>query len=199
MRLIVPLTVLGLVGCGTGDPCPPVKPDRNTENRVRDWLRMNSYSMVVNHFDANTSPIMDWDDWIAKGGEIHDIEPVLRSLLSKQDCDVELPLVAQSLGVLGNSESVPVLIDSLNTDDLHLRLQAAAALGELRDERAIRPLGRLLTIEDDENVRANIVIALTSIGGPDAESYLQAATGDPSCFVADLARAGLAEAHRKRP
>ena len=147
------------------------KPDPKSEELVRGWLAENSYAFVINHVDPNRS-VADWEKWIDEGRKIRGVEPVLRSLLSQRDADVELPLVAQSLGDLGDENSVPALIDALDSGDLHLQIQSAVALGRLRDRRAVPILGKRLRVESDENVRVNLVVAIGTIGGPDARELL---------------------------
>lgn len=83
-------------------------------------------------------------------------------------------------------------MDALDSGDLHLQIQSAVALGRLRDRRAVPILGKRLRVESDENVRVNLVVAIGTIGGPDAREYLEEATNDASSFVADVANEELA-------
>ncbi len=184
-------------GCGSPKASPstpqqPVmaRPDPKVEQLVRRWLAENSYAFVINHAKPNR-PFVEWKTWIDRGRKIHGIELVLTSLLARRDAEVELPLVAQSLGDLGGMNSVSVLIDALGSGDIHLRIQSAIALGRLHDRRAVPALGKCLREESDENVRANLVVAIGSIGGPDAREYLEEAAKDASPFVAELADEGL--------
>jgi HEAT repeat protein len=73
---------------------------------------------------------------------------------------------ATALGKLGKPEAVPVLIDILKTDeDYWIRADAAKALGELRDERAINDL--IYAVQNDENVvRWSAAEALAKMRSP---------------------------------
>ncbi|MGO8735231.1 MAG: HEAT repeat domain-containing protein [Terriglobia bacterium] len=184
-------------------PQPPLvtgaagKPDERSETRVRQWLAKNSYAGLWDHH--HNYPSMDWDDWTTEGRGIPDVEPVLRTLLAKRDKNVELPLVANALGRLGKSASVPGLIDCLTSEDFHLRMNAAIALGNLRDARAIQPLWKRFGVEPDVNVRANIVQALADLGGPDAAKYLKTAANDGNPFVSKVAKRALAGNGLEKP
>jgi HEAT repeat protein len=196
------------------------KPEEETpEDQVRRWLIRNSTVLVITASPSSIAPRpCDWDDWIAEGRKIPKAESVLRTLLLNRDSLAELPLVALALGDLGNAESVPALIDCLSVDEVfcdheriwgnarpvapdrvgvargrafYLRMNAAIALGRLRDTRAIEPLGQRLAVESDINVRANTVIALAAIDGPDARAYLEKATKDEDTWVAKIAKERL--------
>jgi hypothetical protein len=160
-----------------------------TEARVRHWLGKNSYQLVVSL--DRSRPTMDWDEWIAEGRTIPSAEPALRAMLWSRDSTVELPLVAAALGQLGNGESVPALIDALNSNEIYITIAAANSLGELKDARAVEPLGTAFGLTTDENIRANIAAALGQIGGSNGRRYLRIAAEDDSKFVADIAKEAL--------
>ena len=55
----------------------------------------------------------------------------------------------RSLGRIGDPVAVDPLIDTLWDDDSRVRLKAAWALGQIGDQRAIRPLQRLYRMENE--------------------------------------------------
>jgi hypothetical protein len=103
---------------------------------------------------------MDFDEWIAQGARIPNVETTLCTLLHNRDSTIELGLIAMALGQLRSSESVPVLIECLGVQEVFydehgmfpsaparrdkaaaarsragsLRMEAAYARGELRDK-----------------------------------------------------------------
>ena len=85
-------------------------------------------------------------------GELADtnaVEPIIE-MLTDEWVNVRIYAVT-SLGKLGDSRSVPALIDVLkNTKENELvRAGAAAALGVLRDQRALMPLRELIMVAEE--------------------------------------------------
>lgn len=161
--------------------------DQAVEQRTREWLARNSYA--ANWSRHVKRPVEDWESWIEDGKKIPGVEAVLRAFLKDHDASVELPQVVRCLGEIGTHDSIPALIACLDDGSMHVRLQAALALGKLQDERALKSLGSRLVVEVDHNVRANIVVALAKYSGPEAGRYLSVATKDESEFVAAIAKA----------
>jgi hypothetical protein len=100
-------------------------------------------------------------------------------------------------------ETVPVLIKLLMTDDAELRDRAVGALAEIGDIRAVRPLADLAKFSDVTEL-VKVLDAISRLGGPEAESYLElVAGGHPSAEVRDLAKRALdhlrSRADRARP
>jgi hypothetical protein len=83
------------------------------------------------------------------------------------------PTAAKALGVWGTPESVPLLINLVEHQNVFLRREAITALGKLKDERAAEPVARRLT---DFGDRGSVIKALQELG-PKAEKavlpYLQ--------------------------
>ena len=73
--------------------------------------------------------------------------------------------------------AVPQLIDELKNDDALVRRQAAQALGEIKDPRAVKPLIGLLQ-DKDPLIRRHTVNALGKIGDPRGASPLVAILKD---------------------
>jgi HEAT repeat protein len=163
------------------------KTGRADEEEVRRWLARASSA----HMWYIYAPSEEFNVWLPRGKRLCGVEPALRTLLATRDQTVDLPLVAYALGFLGNSNSVPVLIGTINSEDWALRILSVVALGELRDVRAVKPLGSLLGVERDVNVRANIVVALRKIGGATAVSFLETAARDEDAFVRKIAKDAL--------
>ncbi|MDD3247496.1 MAG: HEAT repeat domain-containing protein [Methanosarcina sp.] len=70
---------------------------------------------------------------------------------------------AEALGKIGDPESIDVLIESLNDDDIYVRKCAAVALGKIGNKKAVFPLMDLLK-DKDYKVRASAAEALGKIG-----------------------------------
>src|ERR1051325_4384520 len=161
--------------------------------RVLAWLA----ELPVLHDDTlqrpEGSPRIRHEQWLAEGRTIPHIEPVLRELLPEHDAKMDLPKIAYALGWLGNRDSIPPLINALADSDVALRIEAAAALGRLRDSAAVPALCRAAVNDSDANVRANGCAALGNIGDRRALPTLETASRDKHPFVAELAT----EARRK--
>jgi epoxyqueuosine reductase len=70
--------------------------------------------------------------------------------------------VCVALGNIGNAQAVPALIDALHDYEPLVRGHAAWALGRIGGEEAIRALHEAREIEQDEEVRKEILCALQS-------------------------------------
>ena len=68
-----------------------------------------------------------------------------------------------ALGKIQSSSSVPILIDALSDKNKDVRNNAAWALGQIKDERAVPELIRLLQNENDLDVKRSVVFALGEI------------------------------------
>lgn len=191
MRAFMILVILGLAGCNNstchqGNDCPTA-PSSQADERVLQWLAKINYDALWNWYLPRQT--IDWDAWVEEGKQIPDVEQTLCALLQNRDARVQLPLVAIALGKIGSGECVPALMEALNMEEeANVRIEAACALGCLRDMRAVLPLGRLLEVDPDENVQYNAAFALAKIGSPDARAILEKAVNDPNDLVAGVAQ-----------
>jgi len=74
--------------------------------------------------------------------------PVLIDRLRKSKNDEEKISAIKALGNLEMKESIPLLLDYLESDHPVIRAQAAKALGVLKDEMTMKPISRLLEDKD---------------------------------------------------
>ncbi len=74
--------------------------------------------------------------------------PVLIDILKKSKNDEETISIIKALGNLGAAESAPLLVDHLESEHPVIRAQAAKALGVFKDEKAAKPISRLLEDRD---------------------------------------------------
>jgi HEAT repeat protein len=83
-------------------------------------------------------------------GYINRVEgiPVLIDILMKSADAEETISVIKALGNLQAEESIPQLLDCLESDNPVIRAQAAKALGAFKDEKAAKPISRLLEDRD---------------------------------------------------
>ena len=102
-----------------------------------------------------------------------------------------LPAIA--LGLSGDREAVPLLIQCLNDHDTNVRVHSAIALGQLQDDRAVEPLIESLLHDDDRGVRWSAADALGLVGDGRARDALNQATNDESVQVQQAAEAALAK------
>ena len=97
-------------------------------------------------------------------------DPAARTLLEeslRSDNSRIRQISAQSLGRLRLSDSVNVLVNASDDPDRGVRMQAVRALGEIGDERAVRPLRRRLRSEDDREVQVAVAHSLGQLGQDD--------------------------------
>ncbi len=160
---------------------------------VRNWLntmplRDNpKQSILLGAQIANT-----WEEWVAKGKEIVDIEEKLLQLLENERDPVTRSWVAQALGFVGGKLSVNALINALEFDIPLVQMESASALGLLGQPEAVEPLCKALS-NTDSNVRANASTALGRLGGASARACLEKSLHDKDPFVQTAAREALRE------
>jgi Arc/MetJ family transcription regulator len=92
----------------------------------------------------------------------------------------------------GFEDEVSVLISALEDEDNGVRRDAAKALGEMGDSRALEPLILVLLEDDDKYVRADVARALGVLGDTGAvEPLMQALLEDEDSSVRDNAAEAL--------
>ena len=87
---------------------------------------------------------------------LSDVSPMVRAVAAK------------AILSLGPDESVTALLPLLNDKDEFVRREAVYALGLTRSRRATESVGRLLTTDKEEGVRAAAAVALGEIGDESA-------------------------------
>lgn len=102
-------------------------------------------------------------------------------------------LAAAALGGMEARPAVPGLTGLLSDRDGRVRRWAVAALGEIADEQAVKPLGTLLAKDPDPGVRLEAAFRLGKFGGAAARPALTAALADANEDVRRVAAAGLKE------
>lgn len=100
--------------------------------------------------------------------------------------------IAYALKEIG-APAVEAMITKLHDPDQNVREAAAGVLREIRDTRAIEPLGQLMAREPAGDVRRTAAYALASIGTPKAFEPLLAALRDPSGEVRRIAVDGICQ------
>jgi HEAT repeat protein len=81
----------------------------------------------------------------------------------------------------------------LSDPEARVRRWTVAALGEIADEQAVKPLGALLAKDPDPGVRLEAAFRLGKFGGAAAKPALTAALKDANEDVRRVAAAGLRE------
>jgi HEAT repeat protein len=107
--------------------------------------------------------------------------PGLIRLLKHRNPDVQW-LAAEALGTLGGKTVIP-LIKALDSRHPAVRIGAIEALGEIRDPQAVRPLIRMMELDEKVEVRWVAALALGEIGDPAAIPSLIAALIDRERYV----------------
>lgn len=193
------LAAVGLiVGCGPKPEKPMVASNgkqANAERQVLAWLGEVSFRDADNPRAVppqTTQP--SYEAWLRKGKQIAGAAPILNQLLASGDPRADGPQVAYALGWLGNESSVPVLLQALRSDEVRLRIEAAASLGRLGDAKAIPALCNAAAGDRDANVRGNAVVALGAFHGDEVQACLERALRDENAFVREMAARAI-----KRP
>jgi HEAT repeat protein len=93
-------------------------------------------------------------------------------LLSDPDGDVRTATVI-ALGMIGDREAVPTLLEGLADPHTPVRDAAAWALGAMKDGRAVRPLIKALS-DPEWHVRMEAEWALLEIGEPAVDPLIAA-------------------------
>ena len=168
--------------------------------KASDWLHkiQFQYQNRDNPFVRIDKEIIV-EEWLKEGKDIPHISKSLNNLFYQKNPSIDMALVAYSLGFLGDSKSIPLLIYSLKNGDDRLRIESAAALGHLKDKRAIKELCEKAIGDVDHNVRANCVVALEEIGDPRVLPCLQKALNDKDDFVSGLAKEAIDKIEENRP
>lgn len=204
MFLFLAISVV-VIGCADNPQGQTEKPQEQTYREVLQWLSKVPHLKIwgVSHLESEDElrrrRNFNFDSWIAAGKKIPHIESVLRGMLEQNYTKVDVILqqgapiicldrVAYALGRVGNAESVPVLIDCLNSPDSNLQMQAMLALGCLRDPRAVDPLGTRLMIvtEYDEGYMSFLLSALEEIGDENSKEYLKRAAKGVDSYTKEM-------------
>ncbi|ACL17995.1 HEAT repeat domain-containing protein [Methanosphaerula palustris] len=109
--------------------------------------------------------------------------------LSAEDDAVRM-VAAEVLGQIG-IESVPLLLKALQDPYYQVRVTAADALGQIRDQRALSPLVNLLIEDEDEEVRSQAAHALGELRNPATTEVLVRALHDQYPVVRGAAARAL--------
>lgn len=111
---------------------------------------------------------------VSEGGQVDEL---FRSL--KSQSYAERGNAASMLGNLGVRSAVPKLTEMLDDPEEYARLQAVSALGQLADQESVPKLGEMLLEESSDDVRAEIILVLKTIGGDRAKEILSKAKSLP--------------------
>lgn len=90
--------------------------------------------------------------------------------------------IARVFGKIG-PQSIPYLMESLNSSNKITRKNTVYALGILQSRRMITNLIHLLLNDEDEEVRAEVALALSKIGSQEASMALIEALNDENPIV----------------
>ena len=110
------------------------------------------------------------------------VEPLLDAIRSSDSLNSRV-WSTQVLGKIGDGKAVVPLIRRLHDRSEQMRLSVAAALGDIADNRALRPLVEVILRDPVAAVRAQAAVALGRIGDDSALPLLVTALGDPEYWV----------------
>lgn len=110
-------------------------------------------------------------DVLSTAGEA-DIINFLISLLRKNSHRLIKEGVCKTLGKIGNTKAIAVLVKSLDDEHESVRYQATIALGQIGDANAVPSLLEVLKRKDDPLVRSEAAKALGIIGDPSSLKIL---------------------------
>ncbi len=161
---------------------------------VMEWVREAPFD---DPSAMQRKPDFSYEDWFARGRSLPEAVETLVETLKREDLahpSGDGMRLAYALGWIGDrrKEIVDVLLRSLGSHDVRLRMEAAAALGRQGDAAVLPVLQRLLAdTKDDVNVRANACVAIGRIGSPSSEASLEAVRADKDPFLASCAEEAL--------
>lgn len=116
----------------------------------------------------------------------------LRRLIKKTDDAETRNIAVQAILSTGDPKIVEAFINFLNVKKTGLQIAAAEVLGNLREKRAVNPLGKLLTA-GNSNVRKSAAEALGKIGDPQAVEQVITLLSDKIPMCRKTAAAVLAQ------
>jgi hypothetical protein len=164
-------------------------------NDVVEWVKEAPFD---NPIAMEKKPDFSYDAWLARGRTLPHAAETLVQLLRREDLthpSGDGMRVAYALGWIGQKgdrQAIEALIASINSKDVALRSEAAAALGRLGDASVVPTLERLLLNKhEDINLRANACIAIGRIGLPSSEKILRSALSDDDPFIVRCAEEAL--------
>jgi len=110
---------------------------------------------------------------------------VINSLchLSATGDEVDRCYASRTLGVLGDTQAIPALIERLQDEDIDVSIDAADALGRIGDSSAIPPLLESLTHDPNGEVKTAVVEALGKMGGQEVIALLLKIACNILCIV----------------
>ncbi|MCX7875372.1 MAG: HEAT repeat domain-containing protein [Melioribacteraceae bacterium] len=113
------------------------------------------------------------------------IAPLLHSQINIADSNTKCAIITV-LGRIGNKESVPFLIESLDEYDEKICVTTLGALAKIGDRNAFIPILNLLG-SYNQLIRRAAISALNSIGHPEMENYIFKLINDKNPLVRESA------------
>jgi HEAT repeat protein len=120
--------------------------------------------VVTDHFFTNECPALKWNGIIALGnfkGDSRVVDALLYRL--NEDTLYLREAVIQSLGKIGNRETLPYVISGLGDKHFAIRMSALRALGEMEDPGAILPLKKVADTDADPLIRREALKVLEGL------------------------------------
>ncbi|AUX44229.1 uncharacterized protein SOCE26_056930 [Sorangium cellulosum] len=161
---------------------------------VLEWVREAPFDDLAAQM---RKPNFSYDDWFARGRALPGVVDTLIEILEEEELSRpsgDGMRVAYALGWLGDRRrrGVDALLRALGSEDVPLRIEAAAALGRQGDASVLPTLERLLADEkEDINVRGNACIAIGRIGSPSSEPLLRQMLHAREAFLVACAKEAL--------
>lgn len=162
--------------------------------RVREWLMKAPFD---DPWLLAVQPNFSYEGWFDEGRALPQAVEVLIALLEQEDLNQpsgDGMRVAYALGWIGDKRkrAIDALLRVLDSKDIALRVEAAAALGRQGDSTILPTLMKVMEdVKEDINVRANACIAIGRIGDPSSEAPLKHLLQDNNPFLATCAKEAL--------
>ena len=151
-------------------------------HKVEQWLRSapatdNPHSMFENKNRATS-----WEEWIKQGKKIPHVEEILLILLKDKENNGNKAFILTAIGLVGSGQSFSDLLHFAKNSNTVIRMEAIAAMGNLKLRQAVSFLCESEK-DPDRNVRANVYTALGKLYGTKAFQCLQHGLNDEDEFV----------------
>ena len=128
-----------------------IDPDfTSKEKEVAIWLMKYPPDNKSRHWKGEPFPYDTYEEWAQAGREIKGAESILINFYENDTFPISYAILLSGLGVVGSSDSVPLLIRALKDETLDAWeiARAISSLGLIGDHAAVDPLCQIVMSTD---------------------------------------------------